>query len=316
MAVKQVSNQTGVSARASSFEFQDGLRFETQRWPYLLSLPFMWLLTFWVMAKKTLLKQKPHTNAYWFDGISEVCRKIKEGAASWRALDIIYNHNFGKDGKITDFWLGMMNAQAVRNRKRLVTSLLIQNLRAMAKGQELRILSLASGSAQSVIEALSVLKEEKIVVRAVLADKDPTALENSKWLAHCYGVQNQITLLQKDIVRGLLKQERPFENYGPFDVVEMVGFLEYAGDRLIVELMKSIHSLLAPGGIFLTSTIGNNPERFFLHWVINWKMIYRSREALQALVAAGFKQNHCAILSEPLSIFHVAICRKIVESQG
>src|SRR3989344_4342330 len=72
-----------------------GVVFETNRWPYLLTLPISWALTLWVIGKKLicqLLGRKGlETNTFWFDGLGPLCRKIKDGAASWRALDVIYN---------------------------------------------------------------------------------------------------------------------------------------------------------------------------------------------------------------------------------
>ena len=286
--------------------------YETRKWPYLVALPVMWILTVWVMGKKALWKalgRELSINTMWVDGLNETCRYIKEGAATWRALNLIYNHTFGKDGLVADFWLGMRNAQGVRNRKRLVVTLLVQHLRDLAEDGHVRLLSLASGSAQSVIEALLVLKEEGIWVETVLVDVDPGALEHSRELAQLHGLGDQITILEQDL-RDLLRLTRALENHPPFHVIEMVGLLEYVKDKTVVSLVRSARSVLSPEGVFLTASITNNPERWFLHWVINWEMTYRSKGALgQLLLEAGFKDEHCEIISEPQEIFHLATCR-------
>jgi len=78
------------------------LGYETKRWLYQLSLPLMWILTIWVMIKKAMGRNF-QINTLFFDGLSIPCRKIKEGAASWQALDIIYNYRFGIRGGIRGF---------------------------------------------------------------------------------------------------------------------------------------------------------------------------------------------------------------------
>ena len=264
------------------------------------------------MGKKALwtaLGRNLSINSMWFDGLSETCRSIKEGAGTWRALNLIYNHTFGTEGVVADFWLGMRNAQGVRNRKRLVVTLLVRHLRDLAEREHVRLLSLASGSAQSVIEAIEVLKKEGIRVETVLVDIDPQALAHSRQLAQLHGVEDRITFLQQDL-RDLLRLSRALESHPPFHVIEMVGLLEYVKDKTVVSLVHSALSVLVPGGIFLTASITNNPERWFLHWVINWEMVYRNKGALGSLLLeAGFQDEQCEIVSEPQGIFQVAICR-------
>lgn len=285
------------------------ITFEVRRKPYISALPLMWLLLLWVRIKKMLLGRKPTTNTFWFDGLSSTCRGIKEGAASWRALNLIYNHPFGVHGIVTDFWLGMRNAQAVRNRKKLVTSLLVHHLSSLVEEGKVRILSLASGSAQSIVEALAILKKQGIMAEAVLVDIDPNALNHSRELAEKYGVQEQVTLVKLDI-RDLLRLERSLSSYGKFHVVEVVGWLEYDKDKRIRSLLHSVRSLLVQDGILVTSTINDNPERWFLHWVIDWEMIYRSKEVLaELLLSAEFPGERYEIVTEPQGIFHVAVCR-------
>lgn len=292
---------------------QNNLSFECRRWPYLLALPGMWLLILWVAAKKRILGfagRKPKTNTFWFDGGSQTCRQIKEGATSWHALKIVYNHQFGSNGRLSDFWVGMMNAQAVRNRLKLVKQIIAANL---PTDQETRILSVASGSAQGVIESLVELKKRGIEAKALLVDIDREGLEYSFELARERGVANQVVCLQKNAF-GFLRLERSLKDCQGFHLIEIVGFLEYVSDEMAVALINSLRSLLLPGGVLVASSVKSNPERWFLHWVINWQMTYRTPERLLRIVAeGGFQEKDVEIVSEPQSIFQLAVCKKIVE---
>ena len=141
------------------------IEYEKNSWVDILRLPLIWMLALWVALKKIILGPELKINTFWFDGLSPVCREMKENAMHWRALDIAYNYKFGAKNdfatKITDFWLKINNAKAVRNRLKLIKKKLreaINNI--IPKEPEIRLLSIACGSAQGVIEIMSEFKEK------------------------------------------------------------------------------------------------------------------------------------------------------------
>jgi len=289
------------------------LNYEEKKWLYFLSLPLMWVLTIWVIFKKKILKIKPKINTFLFDGLSRSCREIKKGAGSWYALDIIYNFEFGSRdgfrGRTSGFWIGMINAQAVRNRLRLVKRELIKAINECAqKEREVQLLSIASGSAQAVIEAIIEAGKEDIKIQAVFLDLDPTALDYSRKLAKKNGVEAQI----KFIRGSTFNLERMINGVRPH-IIEMIGFLDYRPQVRAIHLIKRIYNLLLPGGRFLTANICPNPEQYFLKWVIDWDMIYREPEGLgKIVIEGGFSPEGCRIICEPCKIHSLAICQKFV----
>lgn len=287
------------------------LGYEENRWSDICKLPLMWGLAFWVAFKKNTLGPKLKINSFWFDGLSRKCRQVKENATSWKALDIIYNHRPGRDksieGRVTDFWNGIRNIKAVRNRLRLVKKQLKENIQKFSKNRrEVRLLSIASGSAQGVIEVMKELKSRDISMKVVFLDLDPTAISYSKHLAKRVGVINKITFINKSTkeLENIMKKFRPH-------IVEMTGFLEYRPNEKAVDLLKRIYNFLVPGGVLLTSNISPNPEKVFSYWVGNWPMVYRTTEQLSKIIInAGFKPQDCKIIKEPLLIHNIAICKK------
>ena len=82
----------------------DNLRakeYEHNLWPYIISAPLMYFLVGYVILKKFFYKllgfSQPKINAMFFDGFGKNSRLVKEYAASWKALDIVYNHPFPCD---------------------------------------------------------------------------------------------------------------------------------------------------------------------------------------------------------------------------
>lgn len=287
------------------------LGYEKNSWLEILKLPLILTLAFWVALKKKILGPKLKINTFWFDGISPICRKVKENATTWRALDIIYNYSPGRDksfsGRITDFWNGMRNIKAVRNRLRLVKQQLREKIQKFSeKEKEIRLVSVASGSAQGVIEIMAEFKQKGIFTKAIFLDLDPTAIEYSKNLALKAGVDNQINFVNKSV--------RELENVvGEFKphIIEITGLFEYRPDEKALNLLKRINTFLVPGGVLLISNITSNPEKFFSYWVGNWPMIYRTVKQLSEIILkAGFSPQSCKIIKEPLKVHNIVICSK------
>jgi ubiquinone/menaquinone biosynthesis C-methylase UbiE len=289
------------------------LGYEKKKWFYFLMMPIIWLLALWVALKKKILGPNLKINTFWFDGISPICRKIKENATNWRALDIIYNYEFrkrkGVEGEITDFWLKILNAQAVRNRLKLVKQTLKEEIEKISqKESEIKLVSIASGSAQGVIEVMAEFKEKEggTNIKAIFLDLDSTAIEHGKKLAQKAGITDQIIFINK----GVNMLEEALKDFSPH-IIEVVGFLEYRAEEKAIKLIEKIYRLLPPGGLLLVSNVCNNLEKLFLYHIVNWPMIYRSpRKLAKLLIKGGFNSKNIKIIYEPLKIHEIAICQK------
>jgi hypothetical protein len=287
--------------------------YEKNSWVDTLKLPLIFGLAFWVALKKKIFGPNLKINTFWFDGASPTCKKVKENATTWRALDIIYNYSPGKDksfsGRITDFWNNLKNIKAVRNRLRLIKKQLRENIKKFINNdqeKEIRLVSIASGSAQGVIEVMKEFKQKGIFIKAIFLDKDPTAIEYSKNLARKAGVFDRITFVNKSTT----DLESVVSGFRPH-IIEVTGLLEYRPNEKALNLLKRIQNFLTSGGVLLTSNIAPNPERYFSYWVGNWPLIYRTeRELSELVVKAGFNTKNCQIIKEPLKFHNIVICVK------
>lgn len=248
-----------------------------------------------------------------FDGSSEILADIKAGARSWRALDIIYNFKNGID-EHANYWVNMLNAQAVRNRllqsKILLKQALLLREKNTGRGTEsnpLYLVSLAAGSAQGVLEIVAELRQEQTFVDVLLIDDD-------------YEVSNLIERRVKSLelsscVEFVAKKALKFQHLckQPPDVIEMLGLLDYLPRKLAVRHCTRIFETLDRGGYFLTCHIHENLEMDFLQYVINWGhkpyMYYRSKEELRKIVSdAGFRKP--ILFTEPHQIHSIAVGQK------
>lgn len=291
-------------------------RYEHATLAYKLAVPFLYLIGAYAQAKKATRRAlgypQPATNFWLVDGISAGSRRVKDGAARWQALDACYNFSGNGEGRnavvrsIDKFWMCIRNAQAVRNRLKIARHELIVAIEERARSnQPVRILSLAAGTAQGVIEAAARCRVRGIRTEILLIDADDSALAHARALAAAHGIGECVTANRGDVLRfdknGALGGFRP-------DIVEMMGLIDYLSDEMIVLLIKRIRRLLTPGGIFFTCHIHHNAEAYFLRHAVNWQMRYRSVGQLRALVEkGGFAQPR--LLTERHRIHTIAVAR-------
>lgn len=200
-------------------------------------------------------------------------------------------------------WFQTDNAKAVRNRLRLVKKNLKQELIKRAGSEPTKLLSIASGSARAIVEATLEIDQEipDNSLSVTFVDKNPKANEYSKQLAKDANVRN----LQwyTGTISDFFKSQPPTPTY---DIVEMVGLMDYFEDAKVIEVCKQIRVNLVHDGVLIIANISDNKERRFVTDVIGWKMIYRSTDEFVALLLlAGFERHKMKIQYEPVKIHYV-----------
>jgi SAM-dependent methyltransferase len=273
-----------------------------------LLVPFLGILTLIAFAKYFLNAfKRPRIGSLFFDGLGKTARAVRDNSANWRALDIIYNYRYCAGGwlstKIDHFWhMNLLNTTALRNRLRLTRLMLIQELMRLSEiTDEVRVLSIACGSAQAIIEAAYEIKTKGIKIKIKLLDLDQSGLAAARSFAIQKGVD--VELLHRN-ASNLPADFLPH-------LVEVVGFLDYRPHPRAVALLERIYRILAPSGVVVTCNIHPNPEQWFVRWVINWWMIYRRpSEVMNLLLESGFIHHNIRLVFEPLKVYLLAVARK------
>ena len=250
--------------------------------------------------------------------ISQTHRGAKvviDNATNHQALEVLYSQGRLFSAKnfmnkvFQNIWFHMDNSKAVRNRLKFVMRELRRHLESIARyDREINVISIASGSARAVIETVEAgeyLKEAKLSL--TFLDKNPDAIEYSKKLST--KIQHLPLKMEwiNDTVGGFFKSVPNKE----FDIVEIVGLLDYFNDDKAVETFRSIYAILGNGGVVITANINHNREEKFVSNVIDWVMIYRSVEQLaKLLVKAGFKKKKMKVFYEPFKIHGIIVAKK------
>ncbi len=244
-------------------------------------------------------------------------QEVHQHATTYKALEIVYTFdnkiNFNEGilkGLLLSFFQKTNNAKALRNRLRLVKKKIKESIDYfLSKNKkEIQILSLASGSNKAVLETVSILKD-KANFKIFSVDKHLDAIEYSKSLAKSLNIYDFCEWYQ-DTISNFLKICK--ENNKKFDIIEMVGFLDYVEKDKAIYLFNEIFDILENDGFFICGNIKDNKERKFITEVIKWPgLIFRDEyDLLKILKNSKFKNSRYKIIYEPLKIHGIIFAYK------
>ena len=175
--------------------------------------------------------------------------------------------------------------EAVRARKDMLAAQLSARLARPFdhRGRPLRILSIASGPAQEIVELLDSRPPPPYPVEIMLFDQDQRALAHaSAAIARAARWRGclQVRYLH-DAIKPLLRGAGALAGQGPFDVIYASGLLDYLQPRTAVSLCRNLYERLAPGGtLYAGNMVPANQSRWLMELHLDWFLIYREREEL------------------------------------
>ncbi len=240
---------------------------------------------------------------------------VIDNATNHKALEVLYSKGelFSIKKIGTQFfkyiWFNINNSKAVRNRLKFVKRELNTHLESISKfDRDIELLSIASGSSRAIIEVVkhgSYLKDAKLSI--TFLDKNEHAISYSKNLStdisHLPIKLNWVHDSAGNFLRSSSEKK--------YDIVEIVGLLDYFTDEKVIETFSGIYNILQDGGILITSNVNHNSEERFITKVIEWPMVYRTADELAYLVnKGGFSYNDMKVFYEPLEVHGIVVAKR------
>jgi extracellular factor (EF) 3-hydroxypalmitic acid methyl ester biosynthesis protein len=179
-------------------------------------------------------------------------------------------------------------AEAVRNRRKLITQTLIQEQgRQTSSGEKTRVLSVACGPAYEMLDIL-VSPEACDKYHFTLLDQDKSALDAAsalvRELEQTFHKKIQVTFLNES-VRTMLKGSDLVEKWGRFDFIYSMGLFDYLTPPVATGILGKLYQLLDKGGNLLVGNFHvSNPSRCYMEYWLDWVLFYRSEEDFLRLV--------------------------------
>ena len=190
--------------------------------------------------------------------------------------------------------------RAVRFRKDLVKRKILEMIEA--RRRPLRILAVASGPAQELVELLQETTDLP-PLELVLFDQDKGAL------ACAYRRLQPIIdekhagkvkmLYLHDSIKRLLRDADLFSGFGRFDMIYSVGLFDYLRPHTAVNLARNLENRLADGGrAMIANMVPDNPSRWYMEHHLDWWLIYRTRPELLEIARRAAPHAQLQILEE------------------
>ncbi|MCX6715766.1 MAG: hypothetical protein NT077_01960, partial [Candidatus Taylorbacteria bacterium] len=192
---------------------------------------------------------------------------IIEHATTHKALEILYGHSSAKvsGSLIQNFfksiWLSTNNSKAVRNRLKLVKREMEKKMRSLISlGKPISIVSIASGSSRAIAESINKMSFEKDSKPSVIfVDKNYDAISYSQDLTKDHKYRANFEWIH-DTAGSFF---RVHANGRKFNIIEMVGLMDYFNDEKAIYIFSQIYTALNSEGILITANIDDNKERPF-----------------------------------------------------
>lgn len=253
---------------------------------------------------------------------SRDAKKVTETGGTTHALEVMYTRHqrklFSKGifrGIADYFWHHVISQpEALRNRLKIVAEVIKSCIVELAnkKGTSFDenpvcILSIAGGSARSIIRTIVDLREKDLnrPIEVVVLDKDKSALEVGEKISKETGVSENFQWIhgQARDVKTLLPNKT-------FDIIEIVGLLDYFPDERATRLLKVAEEVIKDNGIIVVANVIPNSEIPFVHKTGWPEMIYRKPDDLRNLLDnAGFTKE-INLIVEPLGVHCIALASK------
>jgi extracellular factor (EF) 3-hydroxypalmitic acid methyl ester biosynthesis protein len=210
---------------------------------------------------------------------------------------------------LNSWFISQPPAEAHRNRITFLTKQLVQETaRAAAQGRSARVFNLGCGPAGEVQRFLAEYD--------VSNQADLTLLDfNNETLAYTTGVlqefkqrhhrSTRINLVKKSVGQ-ILKGRGRSTTSGPeskCDLVYCAGLFDYLADQHCKQLMNIFYDMLAPGGLLVATNVdASNPIQQMLDYVLDWNLIYRTGNQLQALAPDGAHPDEVTVCADVTSV--------------
>lgn len=177
-------------------------------------------------------------------------------------------------------------AEAVRNRRALVSERLRARRDSLNGKRPLRVLSVACGPAEELADTLREARDCGDF-ELVLLDQDTEALSEARATLGRVGAKLGCPI-QAQLVRGsvrtLQKTLASGERLEHFDFIYSLGLFDYLTPPVAKQVLAGLVEIAAAGGELL---IGNfhpgNPSRRYMEYWLDWVLFYRDEEELGEL---------------------------------
>ena len=228
----------------------------------------------------------------------------------YEVMNFVYERTF-EGGTLFAKALGLSMLQArpslaVKYRKDLMKRQLRAIVEAHAGRGPVRILSIAAGPAQELVELLTEIDDLPAPIEIVLFDQDKGALGHAyrrlkPIIASRFPDRAKVVFLHESIKR-LLRDAHLFDQFPKFDAIYSVGLFDYLQPVTAMRLARNLFGAAAPAGKVFIANMVDHPGRWFMEHHLEWDLLYRTRDELREIGQKAAPSAQIRILEEETGV--------------
>jgi len=158
-------------------------------------------------------------------------------------------------------------AKGVRERKRVLSNILVSELEQRATKQ--KILNIACGSSREIFDIGK--KINNYDPRITFIDYDENAVNYSKTLISNEGINVEHYEFMKYNALKLVSQEATEAKFGKRDIIYSAGLFDYIKTDQLKRMLSSLFDSLEPNGVLIAPFKDMENYRIFdYHWLVDW----------------------------------------------
>jgi len=161
-----------------------------------------------------------------------------------------------------------------------------------------KVMDIACGPCREVFELAPQIGTSNAIFTCI--DLDPQALEFSLDRLSYTTVLSNINLRRYNALK-MISEGRVLKDFGKHDVIYSTGLFDYLTDGILVKLIKSLYTSLAPGGTLIASFKDcNRYKTQEYHWFTKWDAFFQRTEAesFSLFLKAGISRDKINTLRE------------------
>jgi extracellular factor (EF) 3-hydroxypalmitic acid methyl ester biosynthesis protein len=218
--------------------------------------------------------------------------------------------------KSVNLWfLTQAPATAHRNRIQYLTRRLVEETRRRQRhGGSMRIFDLGCGPAGEIQQFMEQDAISNYASFTLLDFNDETLAYADQALNDTrkrFERSTKIELIKKSVHQVLKEEAKLRGDESGYDLIYCAGIFDYLSDRICKRLMNIFYAMLEPGGYLIGTNVDvSNPSRNGMEYLLEWHLIYRSKEQLRSLIPDEAPAENVQIRSDETGVNHFIEIRK------
>lgn len=223
----------------------------------------------------------------------------------YRVLQAIYDRSIsGRKGigpALDRAFLAESACEGMRERRKFIADLIVRT--SNDRGEEPTLVtSLVSGPADEIFDAYGTIRRQQRLQMS-LVELDTETLHYVMAKCEKAYLEPYVKAVKENVL--YLATGRSKVALPPQDLVYSNGLLDRHDDATVVSILNYMHGLLRPGGqALLVNVQALNPSRELFEYLLDWRLVHRTREELNALCRASAFRRPCErIRVDPKGIY-------------